>query len=218
MANEIMDEEEFKRGLQEIIDSLGWFIFHKCKCGKKIKVPALDSEYSCSKCGTIYNDYCSLPEYCEVYQELFLEAIRGSFKEKIDVTDEYRYHFIKAYTSLEIFFQQIARDKLEKKHTNKEVISFILEEMRPDFELYLKLLQCLEVKETKQGKKFRDLLASTRAIRNNIVHRGYSPSDEQILKAFESIAEIFHILHPHSIFDRKRKIPPTEWVDLDNNE
>lgn len=207
-----MEEREFKSRLKDILDSLGWDILKKCECGNMIKVPALDNEYRCLKCGTNYITDGPLPECCEVYQQLFFDAIRGSLKEKIDATEEYSSHFIKAYTSLEVFFQQIARDKLEKKHTNEKIISFILNEMRPDFRLYLKLLQCLEAKEAKQEKKFKDLLASTQDIRNNVVHRAYSPSDEQILKAFESIAEIFHILHPHSIFGRKRKIPPPELV------
>lgn len=208
-----MEEREFKSRLENILDSLGWVILRECdKCGAKFKVPVLNKEFQCLKCGTNYHDYISLPDYCEVYQELYLDAIRGCLKEKTEGTEEYSSHFIKAYTSLEVFFQQIARDKLEKKHTNEKVISFILDEMRPDFRLYLKLLQCLEAKEAKQEKKFKDLLASTQDIRNNVVHRAYSPSDEQILKAFESIAEIFHILHPHSIFGRKRKMPPPEWV------
>ncbi len=212
MTNKIMDEEEFKKGLQEIIDSLGWLIFHKCKCGEKIKVPALDSEYSCSKCETIYNDYCSVPEYCEVYQELFLDAVRGSLKEKLDVTEDYGAHFIKAFTSLELFLQKIARDKLERKNTSDEVMTFIFNEMKPDIGLSLKLLEYLGAEEVKKYERDLKELKATQQIRNNIVHRARSPSDKQILEAFGRIAKIFHILHSHSIFDRKRKTPPIEWV------
>ncbi|PIW79825.1 MAG: hypothetical protein COZ98_05570 [Candidatus Omnitrophica bacterium CG_4_8_14_3_um_filter_43_15] len=52
MVNEMMNEGKFKKGLQEIIDSLGWVILRECfntKSGYKIKIPVLENSYQYPK-------------------------------------------------------------------------------------------------------------------------------------------------------------------------
>jgi hypothetical protein len=207
------EEDYFKKRFQEILDSLDWFLLEECsKCKRKVKISILDGE--CPSCkepaiqGKLY------PNIYEIYQELFVDAIHGCMDEKMKMKRkrDYRPHFIRVYTSLETFLLRVAEEQMRKKHINSKVVSFIFDNMRPDVGLYFELLDSLDVKVEKKDKTFIEGLRKIQKIRNIVVHKAEYPSEEQVLEAFEKIAKVFSILCAYSIFTKKRKIGPAEWV------
>ena len=205
------EEKDFKKKFQKIIDLLDLFLLEECsRCKHKVKISILDGE--CPRCKEVAISGDLYPDICEIYQQLFIDAIHGCMDEKISSREDYRSHFIRDYTSLETFLLQVAEELMRKKHMNDKIISFIFEEMKPDIRLYFRLLDSLDVKLEKKDKAFIESLRKIQEIRNKIVHKAYHPSEEETLGAFEKIAKVFYILHPYSIFTKKRKIGPAEWI------
>lgn len=204
--------KEFKKRLNVVINILGWAILERChNCKKKFNVSILDEEAKCPYCGCEIISDSFLPEFCEIYQELFLEAIRGSWKVTVDGTGDYRYCFIQAYTSLECFLRQISQELMEKKKVDDKVISFILDEVRPDVKMYFSLFKkYLGISLGRKDEETTKKLIGVQSIRNKIVHKGVCSSEGEILNALETIAKVFYIFHEYSIFKTKRKIPPAE--------
>jgi len=207
-----MDNEEnyFEKSFKKIVDLLDLLLLEECpNCKHKVKISILDGECPRCKETVMYGNF--YPDVCEIYQELFIDAMRGCLEEEMSYGD-YRSHFIRVYTSLETFLLQIAEEQMRKKHINDKIISFIFDEMRPDVGLYFKLLDSLDVKVEKKDKVFIESIRKIQEIRNKIVHRAYYPSEEETSGTFEKIAKVFYILHAYTIFTKKRKIGPAEWV------
>ena len=193
--------KKFKIELQKIIDSLEWFYIEKCKCpncGNELffKVSVLDEDKGviCPKCkkNTILGgDF--FPKNCETYQYLFLDAMRESLRRVVDATYDFRSCYVRAYTSFEIFLYKVTVSQFKKKNVDGEIISFILDEVRPKIEFYFKLFKKLNVVLDKKDEKDIEL-RRIQNVRNGIVHKGFFISEEQILKAFEKISRIFRIL------------------------
>ena len=200
----------FKKRFQEILDSLGWFLLKECsKCKRKVKISILDGQ--CPSCKETAIPGKLYPDICEIYKELFIDAIHGCMDEEMKRKEDYRPHFIRVYTSLETFLCRVAEGQMRKKHINSKVVSFIFDNMRPDVGLYFELLDSLDVKVGKKDKAFIEGLRKIQKMRNIVVHKAEYPSKEQVLEAFEKIAKVFYILHAHSIF-KPRRTGPAAWV------
>jgi len=189
--------KKFKIELQKIVDSLEWFHFDKCpNCGAPLKASILDGNEGvvCSKCkeGIMWGDF--FPEECEKYQYLFLDAMRESLERVVDVTYDFCSCYLRAYTSLEVFLSKVVEYQFKKRRADDKAIQSRL--MRTNLNSYKKLLKevNIEIEE-----KAWSTLWKVAEVRNKIVHKGFLPSEEQILKAFKRISRIFIILSGYSI-------------------
>lgn len=195
--------KKFKTELQDIIDSLEWFGFDNCpNCKSSVKFSILDSDEGaiCPKCKkiTIWGDL--FPSHCEIYQEFFLSAMRESLRKKIDVTEDFRSSFIEVYTALEIFLQKLVESQFKKRNIDDKIIEFMLNEMRPDVRFYFRLFKVLDFDLDKESEKHIEKVREIQELRNKVVHKGYLPSEGEILRAFKRISRIFIILSNYSIF------------------
>ena len=247
------EEKDFKKKLQNTIDSLEWFGFEECsECKTTFKHSVLDGDegIECPSCGMkIIGDL--FPNPCEEYQQLFLEAIREAMRIKIEDRGGFRHPYQDAFTSCELFLRQIVfaqfkktmlndnlillisnrlrenkspvkeertflekveESKFKETYLDEGMISYIFDITKPNIWFYLKVLKNLGLKLEEESEAYlKGLIKETGDIRNNIAHIAKNPSEEEILDVFEKIANIFHILAPYSIFDKKRKIE-TGWI------
>ncbi|MBL7131256.1 MAG: hypothetical protein ISS45_07645 [Candidatus Omnitrophica bacterium] len=132
MVYEECEEKDFKKKLQNIIDSLEWFGFEKCsECKTTLKHSVLDGDegIECPSCGMkISGDL--FPNPCEKYQNLFLEAIREAMRIKIEGTNDFRHPYLDAFTSYELFLRQIVSAQFKKTKLNENLILFISNRLR----------------------------------------------------------------------------------------
>jgi len=121
-------EKDFKKRLQNIIDSHEWFGFGECPgCKTVFKHSVLDGDegVKCPRCGQgVRGDL--FPNPCKQYRMLFLEAIREAMRTKIDCIDDFRHPYMDAHTSYELFLRQIVTTRFLKAKLGDNIISLIL--------------------------------------------------------------------------------------------
>ena len=139
------------------------------------------------------------------------ERYRSLFQDAIALSVNYYYPnlsdaaVVLAHASLELFLSKVIEYQLKRRKVEEGITRFILNDMKPNMRAYGDLLETLgiKVKKTKEWEK----LWEVSRIRDDVVHRGRYPSDEEVLLVFERIARAFTILSEHylSSFDEGSK-------------
>jgi len=193
-----MEENKLREELKKIIDSLGWFGVQKCpKCNSLVKFSVLDSDKGaiCPKCGETFSGDLRLGySNVELYKTLFLDAIYLSISE---YSSDLRSALITAFTSLEVFLNNVIEYQFNKRKMDDQIIECILIKMKPNLRTYRELLEAVNIKID----KYWDTLWEVTKVRDDIVHRGKFPKNEDIVKVFDRISKIFMNLSEYYLSD-----------------
>jgi len=224
-----MEVSELKDKLKDVITLLGWYGTETCSkpgCGKPVRYSVLDSSFVT---GNVESESLNCPSGhgSVVGGDLSVghgERYRSMFQDAIALSVNYYYPnlsdaaVVLAHTSLELFLSRVIEYQLKKRRVDEAIARFVLDDMKPNMRAYGELLETLGIKvkimkgekllevSVKKTKEWEKLWEVSR-IRDDVVHRGRYPSDEEVLLVLGKIAAAFTNLSEHylSPFDEGSK-------------
>ena len=229
-----MEASDMKDKLKDIIALLGWHGTMTCSqldCGKPVRYSVLDASFVTGNAEAeslrCASGHAAGGGDLSVGHD---ERYRSMFQDAIALSVNYYYPnlsdaaVVLAHASLELFLSKVIEYQLKKRKVEEGITRFILDDMKPNMRAYGELLDRLGimVQKLKEGKPLVEVpvtktdewksLHEVSRIRDDVVHRGIYPSDEEVLLVFERIARAFtnlseHYLSPFDEGSRARQQP-----------
>lgn len=185
--------------LRGIIDRLGWYATVPCSssgCGQLLRYSVLDSSTVSDEgvqCGNGhgFGGDLRISDARVGYRSLFQDAI-----ELAAMVIMARTHFgselalVMAHTAFEVFLKGAVEDQLKQRNLDPETAASVLDDLKPNVGGYLGFLKSAGVISGKD-KGFWDSLRKVSTWRDQFVHGGKGPAEEEVVEACEKIAEVF---------------------------